>query len=73
MKYLKETNNILTNPDGVREKALTLDYYTNENHPTLNDGGEEWVCTPVRRRLTAGGQGGCACRRETERRCNQVC
>lgn len=44
MKFLKETNNILTNPDGVREKALTLDYYTNENHPTLNDGGEEWVC-----------------------------
>jgi len=45
MKFLKETNNILTNPADVRTKALTLDYYTNENHPELIDGGTEWVCS----------------------------
>ena len=44
MKFLKETSNILSNPDDVRTQALTLDYYTNENHPEIADGGEEWVC-----------------------------
>jgi len=44
MKFLKETSNILSNPDDVRAQALTLDYYTNENHPEILDGGEEWVC-----------------------------
>ena len=44
MKFLKETSNILSNPDDVRAQALTLDYYTNENHPEIRDGGEEWVC-----------------------------
>jgi len=44
MKFLKETNDILTSPDDVRTKALTLDYFTNENHPEIADGGEEWVC-----------------------------
>ena len=43
-KLLKETSNILSNPDDVRAQALTLDYYTNENHPEIADGGEEWVC-----------------------------
>ena len=43
-KFLKETSNILSNPDDVRAQALTLDYYTNENHPEILDGGEEWVC-----------------------------
>ena len=44
MKFLKEISNILSNPDDVRAQALTLDYYTNENHPEILDGGEEWVC-----------------------------
>jgi len=44
MKFLKETINILSNPDDVRAQALALDYYTNENHPEIRDGGEEWVC-----------------------------
>ena len=44
MKFLKETSNILNNPDDVRAQALTLDYYTNDNHPEILDGGEEWVC-----------------------------
>lgn len=44
MKFLKETINILSNPDDVRAQALTLDYYTNDNHPEILDGGEEWVC-----------------------------
>ena len=43
-KFLKTTPNVLTNPDEVRAKALTLDYYTNANHPEIADGGEEWVC-----------------------------
>lgn len=43
-KFLKETINILSSPDDVRAQALTLDYYTNENHPEILDGGEEWVC-----------------------------
>ena len=44
MKFLKETNNILTSPADVRAQALALDYYTNENHPEIADAGEEWVC-----------------------------
>ncbi len=43
MKFIKETDGILTSPGDVRTKALTLDYYTNENHPEIADGGEEWV------------------------------
>ena len=44
MKHITEKANILTSADDVRTKALTLDYYTNENHPEIADGGEEWVC-----------------------------
>ena len=31
MKHITEKANILTSADDVRTKALTLDYYTNEN------------------------------------------
>lgn len=44
MKHITEKDNILTSADDVRTKALTLDYFTNENHPEIADGGEEWVC-----------------------------
>ena len=43
-KFLKEIDNILNSPNDVRAQALTLNYYTNENHPEILDGGEEWVC-----------------------------
>ena len=44
MKDITEKANILTAVDDVRTKALTLDYFTNDNHPEIADGGEEWVC-----------------------------
>ena len=44
MKHITEKANILTSADDVRTKALTLDYFTNDNHPEIEDGGEEWVC-----------------------------